>query len=106
MIQVVYKQLYRFAFLSSSLFVIFMILSGFLELSFLILQSKTIHFHDVLTLEHKGQAKRESKEKIYSGVWICPFVAISLPSRMKVPLPGELVSLCQSVLLLLLQPLS
>lgn len=53
-IPVVHKQLHGFAFLSSSLFVIFVLLSGFLELSFLVLQSETTYFHDALPLEHKG----------------------------------------------------
>lgn len=62
-IRIVHKQLYGFAFLSSSLFVIFMVLSGFLELSFLVLQSETTYFHDAQPLEHKGQADRE-REKV------------------------------------------
>ena len=82
-IQVVHKQLYGFAFLSSSLFVIFMVLSGFLELSFSVLRSETTCFHDALPLEHKGQGDRE-REKVRNNneICFCPFGAVTPPNGM------------------------
>lgn len=111
-ITVVHKQLYGFAFLRSSLFVITMVFYGFLELSFSVLQSETTRFHDALPLGHKGQADRERKKvRKNSGIWLCPFGACYSSTEwngMFLSLESfnsySQVSLCQSVSLLLPQP--
>lgn len=111
-ITVVHKQLYGFAFLRSSLFVITMVFYGFLELSFSVLQSETTRFHDALPLGHKGQGDRERKKvRKNSGIWLCPFGACYSSTEwngMFLSLESfnsySQVSLCQSVSLLLPQP--